>query len=1043
MTRYSHLLRMVRLALTTRPVLMTRLALVLCFASIQVGTQPSAAEDAIARFENHIRPILANACVGCHGPTRQSANLRVDSRDALLQGGDSGAAIVPGNAMESLLVRAVSRHDDVSPMPPDEEKSLRSDQIREMVRWIDTGATWPADQLPVQASVHWAFVTPQRPAIPAPQDLAWCRTSVDRFIRARQEQHGILPAPVADKRTLIRRVTYDLTGLPPTPAAVNAFLSDDSPTAYEQLIDRLLASRAYGERWGRHWLDVIRYADTAGETADYPVPTAWRYRNYVIDSFHRDKPYDEFLREQVAGDVLAEQGPRDRYAERVTATGYLAISRRFGFDSENYHHLTIQDTIDTLGQSILGVSIGCARCHDHKFDPISMADYYALYGIFASSRYPFPGSEQKQRMRTLAPLVPRDESLVRWRQYAKQLAVLQRQMTAEGKSVPSAILRSLHDVDGDFELQAIASGGSNGVLVSPWLYQGPIAVTNAGQSPFQNCYAAGRVGVTIAATSQPYWIRQSLDLRYQTDTSLPWFVNWDVRVESPDAQHVGCHRLRLLDAQQQPVCEVLVSGTDLSLQLGDRSERIAAIRPNEWVNVQLAFRPADRTVQVRYGTPESVETTSTFSLADHTTGRVQDVVFDNVTTNGPAATFHFDNLAIQREPLSPVSTVLGDHAASDKSTAGSSPQADLERMLIEGPFPMAYGMAEGVPHDAPIQLRGEPERLGVTVERGFPVALGGGSLPKDVQGSGRAELAAWITSRDNPLTARVIANRVWQYHFGRGLVTTPNDFGLRGQPPTHPELLDHLATELMRADWSLKSLHRLILQSATYRQAAATSPEALTLAPNMEGIKPDANATMNPEDMYASFALRRLSAEEIRDAMLFVSGLLDESIDGPHPFPSPLHWGYTQHGPYSAVYDHDGRSVYLMTQRIKRHPFLALFDGPDPNATTAERRNTTVPTQALFFLNDPFVHRAAEAWWQRLTLGDVRTESWLTPAFRQAFGRPPTEAETADATAFIAEYASAVAANGSESTSARDPVTTAHIAYLRTLLASNEFLHVE
>ena len=242
-------------------------------------------------------------------------------------------------------------------------------------------------------------------------DTAWIRNSIDAFIRARQAEAGAHPAPMADKLTLLRRATFDLTGFPPTPAEMDNFLRDESPQAYEKLIDRLLASPQYGERWGRHWLDVVRYADTAGETADYPVLLAWRYRNYVIDAFNGDKPYDQFLREQIAGDVLANQQPSENYAEQVTATGYLAISRRFGFDSENYHHLTIQDTIDTLGQSVLGLSLGCARCHDHKFDAVSMRDYYGMYGIFDSSRYAFPGSEQKQKYRAMVPLLPPRESI--------------------------------------------------------------------------------------------------------------------------------------------------------------------------------------------------------------------------------------------------------------------------------------------------------------------------------------------------------------------------------------------------------------------------------------------------------------------------------------------------------------------------------------------------------------------------------------------------------------------------------------------------------
>ena len=303
---------------------------------------------------------------------------------------------------------------------------------------------------------------------------------------------------MADKRTLIRRATYDLTGLPPTSEETEAFENDTSESAFSNVIERLLNSTAYGERWGRHWLDVVRYADTAGETADYPVPTAWKYRDYVIHAFNQDMPFDQFVREQIAGDILANENPNSEcFAEQTIATGYLAISRRFGFDSENYHHLTIQDTIDNVGQAFMGLSLGCARCHDHKFDPVPMRDYYGLYGIFGSSRYPFPGSEQKQRLRALVPLIPPGSSQPTFREFETKAALMATQLTALKQPVPQAALRSLHDLDGDFEVQAPAAGGSNGVLVPPWLYSGKIAVTNSAQSPLQNLFPRGKVGASI------------------------------------------------------------------------------------------------------------------------------------------------------------------------------------------------------------------------------------------------------------------------------------------------------------------------------------------------------------------------------------------------------------------------------------------------------------------------------------------------------------------------------------------------------------------
>ena len=412
-------------------------------ATFSAAATPGA--DDAALFENKIRPLLADTCYKCHGAKKQESGLRLDSLATMMQGGDRGPAIVPGAPEKSLLINAVARHGEVK-MPPD--STLKADDVALLSTWVKRGAPWPSDSHSAsQGNSHspairsggptaeerrfWSFQPITSPAIPKVRNAAWCKNDVDAFVLARQESSHVVAVKPADKRTLIRRATFDLTGLPPTPGEVAAFLADASPDAFARVVDRLLASPAYGERWGRHWLDVVRYADTAGETADFPVREAYKYRNYVINSFNQDKPYDEFLREQIAGDILAAAGPRDKFAERVTATGFIAISRRFGFDPQNYQHLTIQDTIDTIGQSMLGLTIGCARCHDHKFDPISSRDYYALYGIFASTNYSFAGSEEKNRPRDMVPLVPPPEAAAAKKAFDDKLAAAGRRSEEE------------------------------------------------------------------------------------------------------------------------------------------------------------------------------------------------------------------------------------------------------------------------------------------------------------------------------------------------------------------------------------------------------------------------------------------------------------------------------------------------------------------------------------------------------------------------------------------------------------------------------------
>jgi hypothetical protein len=1219
-------------------------------------------------FEARIRPILVGTCFRCHGDAKTSGELRIDSRERLLTGGESGPAIIPGKPDESLLIRAIQRQEDVSAMPPEKDKALRADQIADFIAWVKAGAIWPEKSAKFEAVKHWAFEPVRDGATPEVQDKAWIKTSVDSFIRQKQEVAGVRPAPAADKLALIRRATFDLTGLPPTPAEVAAFVQDTSPAAFESVVERLLKSPAYGERWGRHWLDVVRYADTAGETADYPVPQAWQYRNYVIDAFNADKHYDEFLREQIAGDIRANQDPSERYAERVTATGYLAISRRFGFDSENYHHLTIQDTIDTLGHSVLGLSLGCARCHDHKFDALSMRDYYALYGIFDSSRYAFPGSEQKSKVRSLAPLVPPSEAQAKWREYEHRVAALASSLASQKQPMPTAVLRSLSDIDGDFELQAPAAGGSNGVLVPPWLYEGRIAVTAAAQSPFKNLHALGKVGASVPADAGPYRIAQAI---HRAGDVL--HVNLDFRVSAPDAAAKGVHRFALGVRDAAPAVEVLISAEALSLRQGETVEKLCDLKSNQWHNLQLILDLKGRSVSGRVGTPGEISEFAGKRFAADAAGVIDSVVFSSIgEQDARYPAIEFDNLGVQGAPLAPVSTEppqqrttadptddpvaltqqlqaltgidgdfelqtnaqppaapwnpgpnsvvalsaksqspyqnifaagdLGMHmpnrgeydgfgltlptakpdasgrlfaafdfccASQDAGGDGSwryylghgpgnsaavelffngkeffrrsgdareavgpiaigrwyqvqvaldlkgktysgtlawsegktdfsgqlatgwdgaidysfidsyghiggvrpaldadnfavgdkplpaldampvkvaasslaerrtkaaelreqlaamksnieSQKRELDQLLAAGPFALAYGMAEGTPHNVRMQLRGEPDQPGDEVPRGFIKALGGGPLAAETAGSGRLELAQWLTRPENPLTARVMVNRIWQYHFGRGIVQTPNDFGVRGLPPTHPELLDHLATQFIRGGWSIKAMHRLIMLSATYQQAT------------------DSSATAAPLDLCASFARRRLSAEEIRDAILVVSGELDATSGREHPFPSPIGWGYSQHGPFSAVYDHNRRSVYLMTQRLKRHPFLALFDGPDPNATTALRLATTVPTQALFFLNDPFIHAKAEKWAQRLLAASADEQQQVDRAWLRAIGREPTESERAEATEFLAAYRTELAITHPDNAEGR-----ALAAYLRTLIGSNEFLHVD
>lgn len=756
---------------------------------LQVGGLVRAEKPAAeAYFENHVRPVLAAHCVKCHGPKKAESGLRLDQRAMVLAGGDSGPAVVPGEPDKSLMLSAIRQIDDLQ-MPP--EGKLDAREIEAVAQWIKDGAVWPESTklagdgpairggaITDEERAFWSFQPLADVAPPEVDPSLAVHNEIDRFVHARLSAEKLSMRKGADKRTLLRRATFDLTGLPPTPAGIDAFLADESPGAFERVVDRLLASQAYGERAARGWLDVVRYADTAGETADYPTPLAYKYRNWVIRAFNVDMPYDEFVQQQIAGDILgaellagagdrAEDATLARYRDMLTATGFIAISRRFGFDIENYHHLTIQDTIDVTGQGVLGLTLACARCHDHKFDPVNMEDYYAWYGILESTRYSFPGSEEKKRPYDLFPAVPEKFA-------------------------------------------------------------------------------------------------------------------------------------------------------------GERREAAA------------------------------------------------DLVYG----------------AIER-----------DRAA-----------------------------------DSRMQIRGEKTRLGDVVPRRNLAILGGEPLPPQ-SGSGRKQLAEWLTRPENPLTARVMVNRIWQQHFGRGLVSTENDFGARGQRPTHPELLDWLARRFIDSGWSVKAMHRVIMTSAAYRQASEFDARAAE-------VDPDARLLWRVNR-------RRLSAEEIRDAMLAVSGDLDTSMGGEHPFPPVDTWGFTQHSPYYGVYPTNRRSVYLMQQRLKRHPFLGRFDAADGNVSTAHRELTTVPTQALFLMNNPFVHERsaslARRWLKSPATGEQPTDERIGELFVATLGRPATTAEIGETRKFVATYRAALARSevAAAAKTEHELQLAAWSAFVRTLLARNEFLFVD
>jgi cytochrome c553 len=890
----------------------------------QTAAQPQEpSREGLEFFEKKIRPALAENCYACHSEKskRPQGGLLLDSVEAMLKGGASGQpAIVPGDPEKSLLIKAI-RHTDAKLQMPMGGK-LPDQVIKDFEAWVKMGAPAPRASAPAAASNYpaynfdearkfWSFQPLKDHQPPKVKNVAWVKSPIDRFILAKLEEKGLRPVADADKRALIRRATFDLTGLPPTPDEVEAFLKDASPNAFEKVVDRLLGSQAYGEKWGRHWLDVVRYSDTAGDNSDYPVIAAYRYRNYVIESFNKDKPYDQFIREQIAGDILAKHvGPRaegeasdeakgdveipganktqagqieNSRQEKIIATGYLAISRRFGSRNKEMN-LTIDDTIDNLGKAFLGLSVSCARCHDHKFDPIPQRDYYALYGVFNSIRYSFPGAEIYPHPAEMVALVGGKEAENFYRRQ-----------------------KELSGIDDAIERLK----GERGA---------------AARNKKMKEEAAAKAETPSAASKE---------------------------AKPPEAKRDN------------------ETGAE---------EKNGAPKQNESL-------PAD---------------------------------FDRDLANNQKAQ---------------TSKRMPDEVEAEWARVHSR-QSELHARYVN--VPRAYAVIEGTPSDARIHRKGDPKSLGDEVPRGFLTILGGQQVPKDHRGSGREFLARWIADAANPLTARVMVNRIWAYHFGKGIVQTPNDFGARGRAPTHPELLDWLASRFIEGGWSIKKMHRMIMLSHAYRIGGGES--ATRAAPGGSSVIAADSAIDVNNDYLWRFNRRRLEAEEIRDSVLAVSGALDRAMGGEHPFPPEPTWRFSQHEQFFAVYDTNRRSVYVMQQRLKKHPFFEVFDGADSNATADGRAQSVTPVQALFLMNSLFMHEQSDRFAVRVGMAYDTLRERLDYAFRLAYGRAPRLEEIREAQNYLRQTRLELQASGAPV----DQLNQKSLAsYLRVVMSSNEFLYVD
>ena len=1026
-----------------------------CFG--QTTLLPEPMED-VDFFETRIRPLLINHCLDCHSDAsaKTSGGLALDSRQGWQRGSDSGQVIVPGKPEKSLLIAAVRRHDGVSAMPPnDGGKPLSQQQIDDLDTWISRGAIDPrvrsehiAGMSSEKAKSWWAFQPLSRAAPPTigNPDLAF--NPVDNFIVKELEARGLQPLDVADRRTWIRRATLDLTGLAPTPEEIESFLHDSSDEAFATVIDRLLASPAYGERWGRHWLDIARYADTAGDGADYPVREASKYRDWVVRAFQSNMPWNEFLRQQIAGDIYAKDHPDSNYADLVTATGFLAIGKRYGYSpSPDFQHLDFADVIDSVGRSILGLSIGCARCHDHKYDPITIKDYYGLYGILQSTQWAFPGGEEHKRPANFPPLIPPAEVRERERIKADQLGEIDLKISKTQQSRLAADPRfRAGGIDLDLESQELDKPPGK-----PWLSAGPNSVCVPAQSPFQHIFGEGTRGVRLGHGTPHEGLRYVFEKRVTpSDGNIVHFAIDFRTVSSNTANSLSSEKATQTDngscrfylgrgVIESTAIECSISVNEFAIKENNTWRVIAPIEPDRWYHLQLSI---DRETKSISGTIESSD--QKFAVNSVPIPSTWDGILDTFICDGfghregTVIARDLDNLGLQTLPLprkgdAPPPRIVESQESktqlADLDQLLGHLQQERARLVASEIYPVAYGVSDGKPVDANIQLRGEPDKLSEMVPRRFLEIFGSPPIARPEAESGRRDLANWLAGPSNPLTPRVWVNRVWHWHFGRGLVATTSDFGARGELPTHPELLDWLASEFVASGWDVHALHRTIMLSRTYRLSSVTHPEEGQPASISRACEID-QSNLN----LWRFARRPLDAESIRDCMLQVSGLLDPNVPGEHPFPPVDSWGYTIHNPFHAVYESDHRSIYLMSQRNRRHPYLSLFDSADPNLSVAERSSTTTPTQSLFLMNSPFVHRVSIAFAQQIVASSEDHANRIRWAHERALGRRATDRDVDRGLRFLNNYCDSKGEIDSNA---------AWSAYARVLLTSNLFLFME
>ncbi len=953
---------------------MFRLIVIITSLILTAGIDSAVLAEVDANFfESKIRPVLAQNCYECHSTNAKSikGGLLLDTRDAIRAGGESGPAVVLGDPEKSLLLRAI-RYEGIE-MPP--SGKLSPQVIADFETWIINGAPDPRDGIANenkfelnQSAVdsHWSFQPMRSVSPPTVLQPSWVRTPVDAFILARLESAGVLPAPEADKRTLIRRATFDLIGLPPTPAETEAFLKDSTPNAFANVVERLLASPRYGERWGRFWLDLARYANTNGGDENPEFPNAFRYRDYVVRSFNADKPYNQFVTEQLAGDLLPTPADEQQAAELITATGFLVMGPKILAEQDKQKMIMdiIDEQVDTVGKTFLGLTTGCARCHDHKFDPITTTEYYSLAGIFASTQ---TMANQEFVSRWQERELPSRELTARIQQIDQQIAATEKHLAKESSQATRWLRKQLRNEFASF------------------LY------SEAGESPIVNAEVGAPSADENAPPLNPVLTADQI-ARWKKYLSGPasqpgqWMHLW-IKFAALPRSNFPQAAAELWRSLQKEVSDGTLSIVSPLRSILDRSSPTSLKELAD-----LYVEALDHTQSIIKDRASEKGSSDSTDYKAH-----KDLLF------GENAPLHLPRAQEDKEKLLP----------SEMVEKLSSLRADLAKQKESRPvLPSVMAVLEGKPQDLAVHIRGNHLNLAPTTTPRGLLHLTDRALPRpamNVDQSGRLELAQWLTSPLNPLTARVMVNRIWQSHFGQGIVRSPSNFGLRGESPTHTELLDWLANEFIVHGWSIKQVHRNLMLSNTYRMSSRNKPESNVSDPE--------NRLLSRQNR------RRLDAEAIHDSLLMASNSLTTDMDGIDRDPlSPR------------------RALYQFINRSDLNSMFATFDYVDASSHLDQRPTTTVPQQALFMMNDPLVlQQSSKLARQLLKSPELSDQECLVKAFNILYGRMPRPSEVDHALSYLGR----MELNLPEKMNQDEKRTEAWTSLCRVYLAANEFIYIE